>query len=457
MANVAKLPDDVQLPELRIITDTKVVKEVFQHRLPGFIEGRLRIEDLALNDFRYAPGEKCRVSYKLQVRDMLTGDEGSQDIFGVIEPNGGAEAKYANARRETHIQPKFGPALFELPELNMVLWGFPNDPKLKQLPRLWDDGTLLELLKQYWHVFNLPPSAKLVNVTTKLIKHAPEDRCTLRHTLHLEGASEVVAYSKIFAPATSGALIFKTIRTLRQAPVCQSGEILIPEPLFFDAEMNVIFMRGLEGVNADENPATLDLDRIAQECGVALAGIHQCHLPDLPSRSEEYTMSHVLEAEEMLGCLGADYKPRLEAITAALRGKYPGLAQVAPTPIHSAFRLSQLLLVDGKIALVDFDDFQLGNPISDVASFVAHLLYLSLKGKLTLEQSRSAIRHFGRAYAGRAPWGLPKEVLAWQTAAHLVGKQAKKCLKLAKKNYLYTIVQLLSMAVEILADNMSLI
>jgi len=375
----------------------------------------------------------------------------------MVEPKAGAEARYAKAQRDTHVQPKFGPAIHFLPELNMVLWGFPNDPKLKQLHRLLDHNALSELLREYWNSFHLPPGVTLASVATKPIKYAPHARCTLCHELRLEGAGNLMIYSKTFNRKTSGELIFKTMQTLWNAPVCQSGEIMIPEPLFFEPEMNSIFLRGIEGINADENPGELDLDRIATESGVALAGIHQCHIKDLPSRSDQQeAMSQVNEAEETLGDFDGAYSARVKAIAQAMWEKYPRLIPVTPTPIHGAFRLSQLLVVNGKLALVDFDDFSLGNPISDVASFVAHLLYLTLNDKLTPEQSRSAVRHFCRAYAERAPWGLPSDVLAWQTAAHLVGKQAKWCIKLAKKNYRNSVDQLLNMAVDILAGKLSL-
>ena len=456
MAYVAKLPDDAQFPQLRIITDTNAVKEVFQHQLPGFVEGRFRIDDLVLNDFRYAPGEKCRVSYKLQVKDTVTGEEGHQDLFGVIEPNSDIEAKYIKARRETHAQPRFGPAVFWLPDLKMILWGFPNDPKLKQLPQLLNEGALTELLRQHWPAFGFPAAVQLANVATDVVKHVPQDRCTLRHTLHCTGAEDLVIYSKTFAPKVNGALIYNVIRTLWEAPVCRSGEIVIPAPLFFEAGMNTMFLRGLHGSNADDNPAALDLDRLAAESGVALAGIHHCPIAGLASRSDQFALSQVAESEEVLVNFDVAYKPRLQALINIMQEKYPGLTPIPPAPMHGAFRLSQMLLVGDKLALIDFDDFWLGNPISDVASFVAHLLYLPLKDKLTPERSRSAIRHFCRAYAGRASWGLPTDVLAWQTAAQLVGKQAKKCIKLAKKNYRNTVDHLLSLAADILAGKVEL-
>jgi aminoglycoside phosphotransferase (APT) family kinase protein len=450
MHRIAPIADDPQFPQLPVVTNKSAMQDIFQRQLPGFAEGRLEIERLKLKRFTYTPGKECRICYSLRVKDVDTGGEGEQIFFAMVEPNGFTAAKYTQAQRETCVRANFGPAVHWLPQLNMVLWGFPNDPRLKQLRSLVDRGALAELLQKYWHCFGLPPAVRLCGVATTLVKYVPELRCTLRHQLRLDQAGDLVIYSKTFGHRANSELIFKIMQALWKAPVFQSGEVMIPEPLFFADEMNTIFVRGLEGANADENLANLDLDRTAAVIGAALAGIHQCRIDDLRHRPEHYMMSQLAAAEQTLVNFDGAYKPGVEVIIHALREKHAGLTHVAPAPIHTAFRLSQWLLVEGKLALIDFDTFLLGNPISDVASFTAHLLYLSIKGEITQERSRSAIRHFCRAYAAHAPWGLPADVLAWQTAAHLVAEQAKKCIRLAKKNCRQTVEQLLRLAADVI-------
>jgi len=215
-------------------------------------------------------------------------------------------------------------------------------------------------------------------------------------------------------------------------------------------------MKGINGVNADTHVGNLDLNPACEKLGAALAGIHQCTIEGLPGRSDRSILAKLDNAEEILGNVDTNYRLRVAAINKALQEKYHDLTRVAPVPIHTSFRLSQLLLVDDEFALIDFDSYLMGNPVSDVASFVAHLLYLPLKNKITLEQGRSAITHFCRAYETHTPWGLPQDTLAWQTAAELVGKHAKKCVKLAKKNYHKTVDQLLTMAENILYGKMKL-
>jgi aminoglycoside phosphotransferase (APT) family kinase protein len=449
--------DDAVFPQLRLVTDAHAMKEVFQREFPGFSDGRLELRSVTLMQVRYEPGKKCHLCYRLKVKNLATGNVRRPTCFAIVEPNGEAEAQYAKAQRQIHFQPKLLPAVHFLPELNMILWGYPNDPKLKHLHRLINRNSFKELLQGFWNALHLPPQAKLTRIITRRIKYVPRDRCTLRHRLYFDGAERLVIFSKMLNQKTSGELIFKTMQTLWNAPVCQSGAFLIPEPLFFSREMNTIFVRGLKGKNADDHLAELDLNRVAAEVGAGLAGIHQCRIDGLPEQGDAHVMSQMGEAEEILGKFEASYRPRVAALTKTLRDRHPQLPPLAAAPIHSAFRLSQFLIVEGKLALIDFDDFILGNPIADVASFVAHLLYLPLKGELSPERSRAAIREFCRSYAAAAPWGLPNEVFVWQSAAHLLGKQAKKCIRLAKENHAEKVQQLLSLAAAVLEGKERLI
>jgi len=456
MVRIASVPDDAQLPQLQTVTDPVAMREILQHQVPHFAEGQLQIEYLKLAQFKYKPGRKCRISYELHVKNVLTARHGTQLFFAVVERDGRAQARYAAARQSIHTQPEFGPAVHFLPDLNMVLWGFPNDPELRQLPRLLNHEALTDLLLKNWDCFRVPSTVKLEGVTTRVVKYVPEDRCTLRHTLRLAGAGDLVIYSKTYEDKIHAASVFGITRALWRSRSCQSGEIMIPEPLFHERGLGTVFVRGLEGANADDDLSKLDLDRVATKAGAALAGIHQCQIANLATRSDQYAMSKIAEAEETLVNFDGSYRPRLEHLSDTLEQRLPHLTEIAPAPIHGGFRISQLLTVDGKIALLDFDDFLIGNPISDVASFAAHLLYLPLKDRITRDQARSAIRHFCQAYAERAPWGLPRDVLEWQTAAELVGKQAKKCIRLVKKHHRRKVDQLLTMAEDVLAGKLAL-
>lgn len=464
MAFVAKLPQDAALPELRTATDLAAMRKALQQSLPGFAEGVLRIDKLEIKACDYKPGRKCCLSYGLHISETSTGKSGQQIFVGLIEV-GGARAKFERMQNAPLHQPEYGPALHFLVEQNMLLYGFPNDPKIKQLVAVIEPERLRALLHEHWSALNLPDKFILRDVQTTVVKYAPQTRCTLRHVLFLEtedgrARNELILYSKIFSSKTSVKPLFRKLQALWQAPVCQSGALLLPEPLFCDATLNLFFQRGLHGRNVDALLPTPELPAIAQRSGALLAQFQQSTFERLEMRAPEHELYECEKVLVRFAESAPEHLPLARKIDAALREKFPSRTPLADTPLHGAFRLTQLLLVEDRLALIDFDDLVRGNPISEVGGFLAYLLYLPLKGLSTEAQSRAAIANFCNAYRAQAPWGLPSDVLHWYVAAYLLAREAKKCLekgtKVSKRDYEGMIGKLLANAEEILDGRMKL-
>jgi aminoglycoside phosphotransferase (APT) family kinase protein len=223
--------------------------------------------------------------------------------------------------------------------------------------------------------------------------------------------------------------------------------------LGIEPQMHAVFVRGLHAANADALVATLPLDRLGKEVGVSLARLHQCPLTGLDLWTPEDVMTRAMQAAKRLERFDTAYTVPVQMIIHALEERSATHSAIAVTPIHGAFRLSQVLLTNGRCAIIDFDDVKRGNPLIDVASFVAHLLYVQVKGQLSQAQSQVAIQHFCRAYAAHVPWTVDGDVLAWYIAAHVVGQHAEKCLRLAKQNAHAKVVQLLHLAVDLLGKS----
>lgn len=465
MAFVAKLPEDPQLPQLSVVSNPAAMQKVLQNTLPGFVEGRYRIQKLELTDCDYKPGRKCTLSYLLHVAEAASGKSGQQIFVGTIAADDNLAQRFERLQQMLSATTEFGPALHLLPEHNMLLWGFPNDPKIKHLATLVNAGRLRALLQEHWPALNLPTKFILRDVQTRVIKYAAQTRCTLRHVLFLETEdggerSELVLYSKIFSSKTSVKPLFRKLQTLWQAPVCQNGVLLIPEPLFCDAKLNLFFQRGLQGRNVDQLLPNLDLPAIAAKSGAMLAQFQQSAFDRLEARAPEHEL---YECEKILARLAEsapEHLPHAQKIDAALRVKFPLLTPIASTPLHGAFRLTQLLLVEDRLALIDFDDLVKGNPISEVGGFIAYLLYLPLKGLSTEEQARASVTTFCNAYRAQAPWGLPPDVLQWYIAVYLFSREVKKCLekgtKVSKRDYEGMVAKLLLLAEEVLSGTLRL-
>ncbi len=449
MLRLPKAVYDEHLPALLQAANTEAVREIFQRELPVFAAGRYRIFNVALKQFQHRPGRKAELIYSVQYEDTQAQLVRREFACAMVLPADEAEAQYHAAQQRPYVQIGIVPALHFFPSLSMILWCFPNDPKMKHLHRVVDEASCAELVRKHWERLQLEPAWQLQSVETEIGKYAPQDRCTCKHTLTLTqngNTKEQVLYSKTYSPKTSGAPIYEVMQALWQAPVCQSGALIAPEPLFFEPEMNTIFCRGVPGVHALDVLAEVDLNDVAAKSGVALAGLQQSHLPLGSFRARQGEMHEFEEGMNVLVRYNADYDSRLEQMHEELWQRLPELPTLEMVPAHGAFRLPQLLLVENKIALLDFDGFLMSDPMMDVSSYLAHLVYLEVKGELTHAQCRTAMAHFTRAYADAAPLGLPAEVLQWYLALTLIAKQAKKCIRLARENHEVSVGQLVDIA-----------
>ena len=97
-----------------------------------------------------------------------------------------------------------------------------------------------------------------------------------------------------------------------------TGGIL--QPLFafrfrvlFDHEINAIFVRGVEGVNADDCFADYDLNKTCAASGAALAAIHRFHFDGLPGLADEDILSNVADAHKVVSNFDPARGLRLDA------------------------------------------------------------------------------------------------------------------------------------------------
>ncbi|MDZ7344070.1 MAG: hypothetical protein ONA90_06110, partial [candidate division KSB1 bacterium] len=242
-----KISDDEHLPQLGVALDAAAMQEVLKRQFPELASGPWQIYGMIVKEFHHRPGRKCEVVYGLYFKNAVTSELHRQTLSATVLPNSEAETLFADEQQQPHFQPPIGFAVHLIPEVGMILWGFPNDPRLRRLPALVDPVPLQEILQQNWASLQVPRDHRLAGVDTEVVKYVPQDRCTLKHTLRLQNAGhddKLVVFSKTYSDKTDGEPIFGVVRDLWNAPVCQSGALAIPEPLFFNRELNVIFQRG---------------------------------------------------------------------------------------------------------------------------------------------------------------------------------------------------------------------
>ncbi|MEM7118038.1 MAG: aminoglycoside phosphotransferase family protein [Chloroflexota bacterium] len=451
MAKVPKLPIDPTFPQLTSVADMGYMLPLFQEMLNA------KIAKVRIDRFQYVPFKSCTINYELDMYSNGSEQTERKLMYGLL-------------RNREAVPARPAPPTYKLSQLDMELWAFPDDPKLPHLANFLDADFLLALVNEPQSLFELTQKDSLVQngrfqtVKTKVIKYVPEGRCVLQHSLWQGDVTmpPLILYSKTFLRA-DGERNCHIMRDLWESSQKQGDALRIPQPYFFAAHLDTLFLEALPGVIASDVMEDEELLLFAPQCGELLSAFQQCHVSGLDGALEEVDNATRL-AHDSQQQLAAYYKvekllvdydeallPILSNIRNELERQLPELDEVPMTLIHTAFRFSQMMVDNGRLALLDFDGLENGNPLHDVGSFVAHLYKLHGKHGLALSKAEAAAHQFCQAYDDAAPWGGNEAWVAWQTAVILISKHAKRCIKRARKNPDGQIQTYLTLATELLS------
>ncbi|MDQ7065577.1 MAG: aminoglycoside phosphotransferase family protein [candidate division KSB1 bacterium] len=453
MAKMFAVENDPYLPALQKLVDSEFMQQLFTERLENVDRRRFVIERVRPVEFRYRPGKRCEIIYR--VRYAFTDDSGWDKHFfsALILPGEAAKQRFEQERHKLYVMPAFGPAIQFFEDLGLIIWGFPNDPKMAGLRQFLQPEFLKRYVAEHAEKFGLPPSAEIQFLNTSVVKYVPQDRCTLRHELRWRQngrAESMTFFSKLFNDKFDSTGSYETLQALYRSDVCQRGALLFPQPILHDARRNAIVQYALQGAHLPDDFFRLDLHDFAYRCGMALAGLQQARVPTANFRSRRGVLLEVTEGMQDVSKRHPELLPDLQQIRSRLEQELADLPELPRVSNHGAFRMTQMLRVGNRLGLVDFDGVLLADPMLDAGSFVAHLLYLVVKNELPLEKSLQAIRAFSRGYREMAPWGMPAEVLRWFVAGMLISKHAKKCIRLGKKHQDVRVERLVELAEEVM-------
>lgn len=441
MVDIKDVPRDAALEALPLAVDPETI---MRYLAPHF-GNHVQVRQVKVERFQYKPGRSARITYVVKLRDLATGRRMKQIVCGRMETPAVIQALHAKMRQRKWVTPAYGPALLWLPDLSMLLWGFPNDPKLEGMERIGNPQQFLELLH------TLPAAAQLAAVSCEgtVVKYVPGKRLVMKQVVGDAMGQETVLYTKTFAHER-GAAIYDVMRHLYDCSRNDSGALTTPEPLGWLASARTLVQRELAGWSAVETLRSDAWQRFMQDVGSGLARIHASGAHGLEPWSSHDEINNLQHASQLLldhDWRYADSIGELRQLATTLRAKLPPAPQL---PIHTAFRYTQLLADADRLALVDFDGFRQGDAACDVGSFLAHLHYLAVKHEISLEQSQEAARLFLESYRSTAQHDVDAAALAWYTAVILVAKHAQKMVKRLKEDGEEKLVRLLQDALTLL-------
>jgi hypothetical protein len=421
------------MKEFELLTNTEAMQARFQQQLPGFSEGELSIEACRVLRTRYKSlldnGNQHRsflvIHYELDVAGSGGDHLGAQQLFAKAYLKGRSQLKFRQLKAAGLARPQFGEALVHLPDLGLIVWAFPNDPELPHLPGVVD-GTRVKAHLPFAELpdgFNSP--GQIANVGVDVVRYKPEVRCTVRYYLQGNGsddAQSLTLYGKTYA-TEMGEETHQHIRELWQRSQTEPGHFIIARPLGYDAGLHLVWQAALPGTPLSNVLSAANFNAFLPLAAQGLARLHESDLTPSRQISPAEVLAEIGETAFELMAAMPGVRSRLQRLWARVEQAAPESATRLRV-IHRDFHVKQLLLHAGgttrspSLAIFDFDDLALGDPLQDIAFFMVDLHFRDFEAALVERMTAS----FCHAYEAQAGAPLDAVRLHWHFRLQLLAK-----------------------------------
>jgi hypothetical protein len=414
---------------------------------PLFTSGKLDIEDFQIALLRDGPGGKRQVRVTVQIQDRSNQKLEKQVYFGRMFRSDRAKAILSSLNRRNLAQPKFGPPVMYLPECELMLWAYPNDPRLTGLSLMADAEQILTMAKAAPEKFGLthPPVA----ITSERTKYVRGQRCgyiyhmTLPSSSCKDGSSLFTIYGKAYK-GNGGKKAYGIVKRIWESTARKRGDLVIPQPYSYDSENKILWQEALSGQPFSKMVGKIkDLAEVAKEIGERLAAFHGIHLDVSQEMTFDFQIEEVRKSIARMSKTFPGCAQQCDALGNRLLNVAARIGPGPLTPVHASFKFSHIFYTGRGIAFIDFDGANLGDPGYDLGRFIAHLLKMKSNAKIDPGVAERTIANFCDTYNRATSSPVPQDRINWFAASHLLSSQGFKAVKRMKPGL---VSELLNMA-----------
>ena len=386
-------PADDAVPQLHGLLHRGAMASVLDRSLRSGAE----IDDLRVTLVDYQPGSGATVAYDVAIagaRHVAVATAGHALCPEAVR----TDARRAIARALGRHSPVARPLTYDVGLGALVQW-YPLDLAMPVLAR-----PLPELLRL---VARAGIAIGSGGATTSTLVYRPGQRAVIR-----TGDVVLKAYAEdaAFRAGVTG---------LRIA----AGLGLGAGPRLHGAlpELRLTVQSALDGIPVPRARAR----EVAPIAGAMLGVLHDARVPGLPVAASDRTLASAARAARFTAAVAPGVARRTLDLLARLEEHAPAADELVPS--HGDFNISQLLDVEGAIAVLDFDEACLAPRALDVTLYAANLV----SGRPgDLARADAALTSLLAGY------GAPPHALHWYLAAALL-RRAPSPFRLHKRNWLH--------------------
>jgi len=423
----AAFPERLGLPELRIASDARLMRDVFQRHLRPLNGNRLHIQDCVITRRRYRQAGGCILQYALSLLDWQTGLERIHWATGIMYRDDRAERTWqklraANQSQETvDTSQSFEPNSF-IPELRMLVQLFPHDRRMPALSSLiFGAPPELEALllarfgRGNWRVETLRVDpvryrawlAVVLRYTISAVDSATGRRAERRFFL------KMYAYER-------GEQIYQLLQSLSQNNGAAEG-FNVARPVAYSSEMNAVIQEEAPGISFQQillDSRNGEVGWAARRVARALASLHldHDHVPAAKHVSVADEVERLEDARDLLQWACPHLSEKIGAVVAEIVAR---LEEVPLKPTHLDLKTDHMLLDGDRCAIIDLDSFAKADPVLDPAHLLAQIVGLTLRFPVPQSRLRAGARLFADEYFKRVPASWRERLVTHYSGAAL--------------------------------------
>ncbi len=350
---------DPALPGLRLLLDPDALLE----RVEAMGE-RMPVQSASPSYLRYKPGTNCLVGFSANSESQIC-------FYGKVFPPGSSKL------RSRHGSTPVGGHRVVISDEGIELVFFPADNKLALAPA-FDPGLLSRLKPE-----GESPHLSDDSVSSTVLAYRPERRCVIAVGYGDRTVGVVKAYAAREFPASAArvkALSDESPKTPPLAVVDSANRLL-----FFPWTPGRLLQRSIEDrtISADDLYAA----------GAAPAELHARPVRSLPIRGKAAEARSLRAIASMVGRLCPNLHPlALRLAERMIEGL--DFMDWNEATLHGDFGAKQVVVDNGRAALIDLDEAATGNGAIDLGNFTARMEADALLDRIMFEHipsSRSAL------------------------------------------------------------------
>ncbi len=382
--------DDKDITGLNHLLDTQRLLHSLQKAIPDS-----DIHSLHKNYIRYKPGTSLLVRYRMDTQD------GSYDLYAKsYNPD---ESKLDNSKKRS-ITPVVGNVgHLQLPQHHTEVYFFPNDARLRHLQRLQDKQRRMSLLKSI--LKNNTGNKAFREATISTLQYKPERR----YVACLTADTGKKAVLKAYRPRAYE----QTLEHLKQLKAL--GIERFPELIGQHEKYQILLFQWRKGEILSESWQSPYFDvQILEELAQQLAEFHQGSWQQVVEPRKN-NLTAILQGL-------AHLTPHLQQRSQELVNLLQAMLQHIPAikaRCHGDFYAKQILIHYDNLFWLDLDDICMAHPGRDLATFVAHLEWDVLRGRLSKQQAKNYEQVFVSSYQEATEYSIEAQHINALIALHL--------------------------------------